>query len=59
MTTSAAATHLLPPAIITHGIAVIKGQQHPNITVHHARTPDARICVTFNRMHMIIYSCLS
>ena len=56
MTTSAAATHVLPP-IITHGIAVIKGQQHSDITVHHARTPDARICVTFNGMHMLIYSC--
>jgi hypothetical protein len=57
MTTSAAATHVVPPATITHSVAVIKGQQHPDITVHHARTPDARITVTFNGMHMIIYSC--
>ena len=59
MTTSAAATHVIPPAMITHSIAVIKGQQHPDITVHHARTADARISLTFNGIHMTIYSCLS
>ena len=57
MTTSAAATHVIPPAMITHSIAVIKGQQYPDITVHHARTPDARISLTFNGIHMTLYSC--
>jgi hypothetical protein len=55
MTTSAAATHAIPPAMITHSIAVIS-QQHPDITVHHARTPDGLISVTFNGIHMTIYS---
>jgi hypothetical protein len=58
MTTTAASTHVMPSAMITHSTVVIKGQQHSiDITVHHARTPDARISVTFNGMHMIIYSC--
>ncbi|KPN46867.1 hypothetical protein [Mycobacterium intracellulare] len=57
MTTSAAAVHHTPPAIITHSIATLKGQQHADITVHHARTPDARISMTFNGIHMLIYSC--
>ena len=57
MTTSAAATHSTPPAIITHSVAALKGQQHADITVHHARTADARIGLTFNGIHMILYSC--
>ena len=58
MTTTAAATHVIPPAMITHSTVVIKGQQHEvDITVHHARTPDARIGITFNGLHMAIYSC--
>lgn len=56
MTTSLAPTHLTPPAIITHSIAVIKGQHDADVTVHHARTPDARISLAFNGIHMIIYS---
>jgi hypothetical protein len=51
-------THAIPAAMITHSTVVIKGQQHSlDITVHHARTPDARISITFNGMHMLIYSC--
>jgi hypothetical protein len=57
MTASAAATHLTPPAIITHSVASIRGRQDADITVHHARTPDARISITFNGMHMLLYSC--
>lgn len=58
MPISAAATHVIPPALITHSTVVIKGQQHePDITVHHARTPDARIGITLNGMHMAVYSC--
>jgi hypothetical protein len=58
MTISAAAIHVIPPAMITHSTVLIKGQQHEtDITVHHARTPDARIGITFNGLHMWIYSC--
>ena len=57
MTTSGAAIHHTPPAIITHSIAALKGQQHADITVHHARTPDARIALAFNGIHMLLYSC--
>ena len=58
MTKSAAATHVIPPAMITHSTVLIKGQQHElDITVHHARTPDARIGITFNGMQMWFYSC--
>jgi hypothetical protein len=56
MTTSKAATQLSPPAIITHSVAAIRGTQHADITVHHARTPDARISITFGGMHMLLYS---
>ncbi|MGO9356010.1 MAG: hypothetical protein ACLP3C_36240 [Mycobacterium sp.] len=57
MTSTAAAAHLTPPAIITHSTVAIKGEQQVDITVHHARTPDARIGITFNGLHMGIYSC--
>ena len=51
------ATHTTPPAIITHSVACIRGQQHADISVHHARTPDARIAMTFSGVLMVIYSC--
>ncbi|PJD99422.1 hypothetical protein [Mycobacterium sp.] len=57
MTTSVKATHLTSPAIITHTTASLKGRQDVDVTVHHARTPDARMSLTFNGIHMIIYSC--
>jgi hypothetical protein len=57
MTASVKATHTTPPATITHSIALIKGQQHADVSVHHARTPDARISLAFNGIHMVIYSC--
>jgi hypothetical protein len=57
MTTSTAATRTIPPALITHSVAVIKGQQRADVSVHHARTPDARISMAFSGIHMIIYSC--
>jgi hypothetical protein len=60
MTMSAAATHVIPAGLITHSTALIKGQQcDTDITAHHARTPDARIGITFGGMHMAIYNCLS
>jgi hypothetical protein len=46
-----------PPAIITHSVASIRGQQSADISVHHARTPDARIAMTFSGVLMVIYSC--
>jgi hypothetical protein len=58
MTISAAATHVIPAGLITHSTVVIKGQHHDaDVTVHHARTPDARIGITFGGMHMAIYNC--
>ncbi len=58
MPITAAATHVIPAGLITHSTVVIKGQQHDaDITVHHARTPDARIGITFSGMHMVMYNC--
>ena len=58
MTMSAAATHIIPAGLITHSTVAVKGQQHdPDITVHHARTPDARIGITVGGLHMAIYNC--
>jgi len=57
MTTSAAASHLIPPAMITHSVASIKGHQQADISVYHARTTDARISMTFSGILMVIYSC--
>lgn len=57
MRTSAAATNVIPAAMITHTVASIRGPQHADITVHHARTTDARISMTFSGIHMLIYTC--
>ncbi|MGO9031960.1 hypothetical protein [Mycobacterium sp.] len=59
MPITAAATHVIPAGLITYSTVVIKGQQHDvDITVHHARTPDARIGITFSGgMHMGMYNC--
>jgi hypothetical protein len=58
MTISATATHVIPAALITHSTVGIKGQHHDHdITVHHARTPDARIGLTLGSIHMAIYNC--
>ena len=43
--------------MITHSVASIRGQQTADISVHHARTPDARIAVTFSGMLLVLYSC--
>ena len=59
MTTSAAATHVIPAGLITHTTVSVKGQLDPDITVHHARTPDARIGITVDGIHMSLYNCLS
>jgi hypothetical protein len=59
MTTSAAATHVIPAGMITHSTVSIKGQLDPDITVHHARTPDARVGIAFGGIHMRLYNCQS
>lgn len=57
MTRSAAATHVIPAGLITHSTVSVKGQLDPDITVHHARTPDARIGITVSGLHMSLYNC--
>jgi len=57
MTLSAAATHIIPAGLITHSTVSIKGQLDSDITVHHARTVDARIGITFGGVHMSLYNC--
>jgi hypothetical protein len=57
MTLSTAATHTTPPALITHSVLAIRGAQHADLSVHHARTSDARISVTFSGILMVLYSC--
>jgi hypothetical protein len=57
MRTSSAAADFIPAAMITHTIASIRGPQHADISVHHARTTDARISMTFSGIHMMIYTC--
>jgi hypothetical protein len=48
--------HVIPAATITHTTAVIYGEITSDITVHHARTPDARIGLTFGTTLMNLYS---
>ncbi|GAB4955586.1 MULTISPECIES: hypothetical protein [Mycobacterium avium complex (MAC)] len=57
MTTSAAATHVIPAGLITHTTVSVKGQLDPDITVHHARTPGARVTITIAGIHMSLYNC--
>ncbi|WP_204815337.1 hypothetical protein [Mycobacterium riyadhense] len=57
MTTSTAATHVIPAGLITHTTVSVKGQLDPDITVHHARTPDARIGITVGGTQMSLYNC--
>jgi hypothetical protein len=48
--------HTIPAATITHTIAVICGEIASAIAVHHARTSDARIGLTFGTTLMNLYS---
>ena len=57
MTTTTAQMTLTPPAMITQSVASIRGQQNADMSVHHARTPDARIAMTFSGILMVLYSC--
>ncbi len=55
--TTTAATHVIPPALITHCTAAIRGRQQADISVFHARSADARIAITFGGVLLVIYSC--
>ncbi|MDP7706918.1 hypothetical protein [Mycobacterium sp. TY815] len=57
MTKSAAPLHVTPAAVITHSIVSINGEVDPDVTVQHARTPDARIATTIGGVHMSLYNC--
>ncbi|MBE1551887.1 hypothetical protein GGC64_005974 [Mycobacterium sp. OAS707] len=48
--------HTVPAATITHTIAVIRGEITTDVTVHHARTTDARIGLIFGTALMNLYS---
>ncbi len=48
--------HVIPPATVTHTVAVIYGDITSDITVHHARTSDARIGLIFGTTLMNLYS---
>jgi hypothetical protein len=48
--------HTIPAATITHTIAVICGEITSDIAVHHARTSDAPIGLTFGTTLMNLYS---
>jgi hypothetical protein len=43
--------------MITHTVASIRGSQHGDIAVYHARTADARIAITWGGVLMILYTC--
>jgi hypothetical protein len=46
----------IPAATVTHTTAVIHGEVTSDIAVHHARTTDARITLTFGTTLMTLYS---
>jgi hypothetical protein len=48
--------HVIPAATVTHTVAVIHGDITSDITVHHARTSDARIGLIFGTTLMNLYS---
>jgi hypothetical protein len=51
-----AAATIVPPAVVTHTIARICGQQYGDITVYHAATVDARMALIWGGMLMVFYS---
>jgi hypothetical protein len=57
MSHSAKAAHTMPPAIITHTMACIRGSQHADVAVYHARTADTRITMTWGGILMTVYTC--
>jgi hypothetical protein len=56
MSKPAGALHVIPPATVTHTIAVVRGDIQSDITVHHALTSDARITLIFGTTLMTLYS---
>ena len=42
----------MPPAVITHTFIRLRGTQTGDLTVHHARTTDARISLLWSGIHM-------
>lgn len=56
MSRSAPTQRVVPPATVTHTIVAIRGELHSDITVHHARTSDARITLIFGTTLMTLYS---
>ena len=48
---------LTAPAVITRTVIAVRGAFDTDLTVHHARTPDARITVTLGEVLMVFYSC--
>jgi hypothetical protein len=57
MSQSTVITHVTPPAVITHTVATIRGEQTADLSVYHARTPDARIALTWGGILMHLWSC--
>ena len=52
-----ASATVIPPAMITHSVASIRGPQCADVSVYHARSCDARISMTFSGILMVLYSC--
>jgi len=50
------ALHVVPAATVTHTIVTIRGDVLSDITVHHARTGDARISLVSGTALMTLYS---
>jgi hypothetical protein len=57
MSHSVKASHMVPPAIITHTVASIRGSQGADVAVYHARTAGARIAMTWGGILMTVYTC--
>jgi hypothetical protein len=53
------AATIVPPAVVTHTIARIRGQQTGDISVYHAATADARMALIWGGVLMVFYSALS
>lgn len=56
MSQATAATHVIPPAIITHTVATIRGHQDADVTVYHARTSDVRVAIAWGGILMTLYT---
>ena len=56
MTNNSATNHTVPPALITHCTAIIRGHHDADITAHHARSGDARLTMTWGGVLLTVYS---